>query len=155
VDPDARSSCLRAVRLVARSARLCASVDRVGYQYKAAVESAERMLERARKYYTEMKAGHAPHERAVRVVNSALVEAQICVRQMAAGLIDSNDLLCQAEKIERAIQRAEGPSSPPPPADSLPSRECVAQNGAARVCRCRIPCRMPNTVRSCRLHRSP
>jgi hypothetical protein len=113
VDEDARSSCLRAVRLVARSARLCASVDRVSDQYKTAVESAERMLERARKYYGEMKAGHAPHERVVRVVNAALVEAQICVRQMAAGLIDQDDLLCQAEKIERAIVRAETGSTPP------------------------------------------
>lgn len=72
------------------------------------------MLERARKYFMAMKAGHAPHERIVRVVNAALVEAQICVRQMAAGYIDSNDLLCQAEKIERAVVRAETGSTVPP-----------------------------------------
>lgn len=102
---------------MARSARLCASLDRVSSQYKTAIESADRMLERARKYYQEMRAGHAPHERAVRVVNAALVEAQMCVRQMQAGFIDQNDLLCQAEKIERAIVRAEALSTPPAAAD--------------------------------------
>jgi len=53
-----------------------------------------------------MKGEHAPHERIIRVVNAALVEAQICVRQLRAGLIDSDDLAMQAEKIERAVVRA-------------------------------------------------
>lgn len=116
MDDDARTSCLRAVSLVARSARLCSAVAAGSDRYRDSVESAERMVIRANKYYLEMKDGHAPHERAVRVVNAALVEAQICVRQMQAGLIDSNDLACQAEKIERAVVRAEGLPTPLPPA---------------------------------------
>jgi intracellular sulfur oxidation DsrE/DsrF family protein len=107
VDLDARTSCLRAVRLVARSARLCASIEAASDQYKASVAAAERMVERAAAYFSTMKGSHEPHEKQVRVVNAALVEAQICVRQLRAGLIDSDDLALQAEKIERAVVRAE------------------------------------------------
>lgn len=70
------------------------------------------MVERAARYFSDMKGEHATHERAVRVVNAALVEAQICVRQLKAGLIDSDDLAMQAEKIERAVVRAETPTVP-------------------------------------------
>ena len=114
MDQDARSSCLRAIRLVARSARLCASVDRLSEQYQNSAASAERMAERAQRYFADMKGEHALHERSVRVVNAALVEAQICVRQLQAALIDPDDLAMQAEKIERAVVRAEGLTTPPP-----------------------------------------
>lgn len=116
MDTDARTSCLRAIRLVARSARLCASVESFSDQYKNSAAGAARMADRAAKYYAEMKGEHEPHERIIRVVLAALVEAQICVRQLQAALIDSDDLAMQAEKIERAVVRAEGLSTPPPPA---------------------------------------
>lgn len=67
----------------------------------------ERMAERAAGYFAAMKGSRETHEKQVRVVNAALVEAQICVRQLRAGLIDSDDLALQAEKIERAVVRAE------------------------------------------------
>ena len=112
MDLEARSSCLRAVQLVARSARLCASEDRRSDRYLNSVASAERMLERAQKYYSAMRDGHESHERAVRVVNAALVEAQMCVRQMRAGIIEADELAMQAAKIERAVARAEGIAPP-------------------------------------------
>lgn len=128
MDPDARASCLRAILLVARSAHLCAtelgrltdprSVEDRGVgtgvlsdRYKESAGSAARMVERAERYYREMRAGHESHERAIRVVNAALVEAQICVRQLQTGLIEPNDLAMQAEKIERAVVRASGSPS--------------------------------------------
>lgn len=107
MDLDARTSCLRAVTLVARNARLCASVDPVSDTYKSAVASAVRVGERAAGYFKTMKGDHAPHERQVRVVGDALEEAEICVRQLVSGLTDADDLALQAEKIERAVARAE------------------------------------------------
>lgn len=107
MDFDARASCLRAVRLVARSARLCSSVPEGSEQYRTAAESAERMLGRADKYFAEMREGHASHERAVRVILAALVEARTLVTWLMRETPHQEDLSLQAEKIERAIERAE------------------------------------------------
>jgi hypothetical protein len=113
MDLDARLSCLRAVRLVVRSARLCASVDQGSAQYQTAVESAERMVARADKYFAEMRVGHAAHERCVRVVLAAVVEAKTVVRWLTQETPHPDDLALQAEKIERAIDRAEEFTVPP------------------------------------------
>lgn len=114
MDTDARDSCLRAVRLVARNARLCASIDRMSPQYLSAVESSERMVERAQNYYNTMKQGHELTERAVRLVATALVEARQCAVALGARLAEPEDFEAMAGKIERAITRAEGLSTPPP-----------------------------------------
>jgi|ERR1043166_3487950 hypothetical protein len=115
MDLDARSSCLRAVRLIARSARLCSAIEQGSEQYQTAVDSAERMLGRADGYFTEMRVGHAAHERVVRVVLAALVEARTVVTWLTKETPHPDDLSLQAEKIERAIERAEAPATPLPP----------------------------------------
>ncbi len=128
MDEVARDSCLRCVRLVARSARLCATVTRVSAeggdapleidgespQYKTACASACRMLIRAQSYFDTMAAGHALTERPVRLVATALAEARQCAAVLALpGLTEPEDLERMAEKIERAIDRA-APSILPP-----------------------------------------
>lgn len=114
MDLDARSSCLRAVRLVARSARICASVPADSEQYRTALETAERMHGRADKYFSEMRVGHAAHERVVRVVLAALTESKVVVTWLTLETPHADDLSLQAEKIERAIERAEAPATTPP-----------------------------------------
>lgn len=114
MDQDARESCLRAVRLIARSARLCATIDPESPQYRTALESAERMIERAQNYYNVMRAGHLSTERVVRLVATALVEGRQCVLALACRRAEPEDLEAMASKIERAIDRA-GPTIPPDP----------------------------------------
>lgn len=106
MDIDARESCLRAIRIVARNARLCAVTDRDSRQYFAAIESCQRVLVRAQSYHETMRREHAPHERVVRQVTTALVEARQCALALAGRLADPEDLEAMAGKIERATARA-------------------------------------------------
>lgn len=117
MDLCARDSCLRAIRLVARSARLCAAVGKSTPQHLTASASAERMLGRARGYFRLMQEGHRPTERVVRLVSTALTHAEECVLALTSAESDPDDLLFLAEKIERDIERA-GPAGSviPPPA---------------------------------------
>jgi hypothetical protein len=85
-------------------------------QYLSAVESSERMVERAQNYYNTMKQGHELTERAVRLVATALVEARQCVVALGARLAEPADFEALAGKIERAVVRAEGLSKLPPDA---------------------------------------
>lgn len=74
------------------------------------------MLERADKYFDAMSDGHATHERAVRVVLAALLEARTLVTWLTKETPHPDDLSLQAEKIDRAIERAEafqGLTEPP------------------------------------------
>lgn len=112
MDNAARESCIRAVRLIARSARLCATIDSATPQYAAASESAQRMVDRAQGYYNTMRQGHEATERVVRLVATALVEARQCVLALTSGFVDAEDLEAMAGKIERAADRAL-PSVPP------------------------------------------
>ena len=114
MDQDARTSCLRSVSLVARSARLGASFALGSSEYKSAFDSAERMLARADRQYGLMRAGHAAHERQVRVVRAALDEARGCIRVMSELELDENEIVLQAEKTERAVERAGAVTSLPP-----------------------------------------
>lgn len=109
MDEDSRSACLRAVNLVARSARLCATVDPDTDQYRTSVESAERMIERAQSYYDRARNGHASTERLVRLVNTAVVEARAIVTALVSTLpVEPEDLVRLADKVERCIARAGG-----------------------------------------------
>jgi hypothetical protein len=110
MDNDARDSCLRAIRLVARNARIAASVDRMSTQYAHALESADRLIERAQRYYLTMKQGHQETERQVRLVLVALVEARQLTLAMAGASTDPEDLDQAAGKVERAIDRATPPT---------------------------------------------
>lgn len=101
---------------MARGARLCATTPADSEQYRTAVDSAERMLGRADKYFAEMRVGHAAHERSVRVVLAALAEAKAVVTWLTVETRDADDLALQAEKIERAIERAEAAPTTPPDA---------------------------------------
>lgn len=112
MDNDARESCLRSVRLIARSARLCATISAESPQYRTAAESAQRMVERAQGYYNTLRQGHEATERVVRLVATALVEARQCVLALTSGFVDAEDLEAMAGKIERAADRAL-PSVPP------------------------------------------
>ncbi len=94
---------------------MCGSVERGSEQYKTARDSAERMLGRADGYFVEMRIGHEVHERAVRVVLAALVEARTVVVWLTKETPDETELLLQAEKIERALDRAEAHETPLPP----------------------------------------
>lgn len=116
MDVEAHETCLRAVRLVARSARLCAVTDTFASQYKTSVESAGRMIDRAQSYYERAKAGHAPTERNIRILGTAVVEARAIVTALTSGIeLDSEDLERMASKVERAIARAGGLGPAPEP----------------------------------------
>jgi hypothetical protein len=113
MDPEARQSCLRAVALVARSARLCAVTDTHLPLYITSVESAERMIGRAQSYFAAAKGDRSPTEREVRLLLTALVEARAIVTALtSARELDTEDLQRMASKVERAIARAGG-SEPP------------------------------------------
>lgn len=112
MDEDARSACLRAVNLVARSARLCATTEVATDQYRKSVESAERMIERAQAYYDRARAGHASTERLVRLLNTAIAEARQVVTALRSPMpVEAEDLERLASKVERSIARAGGVSS--------------------------------------------
>lgn len=113
MDAEAQSSCLRAIALVARSARLCAVTDPGTPQYASAVDSAARMIDRAQHYYDSAKGARAPTEREVRLVLTALVEARAVVTALTSAIeLDTEDLQRMASKVERAVARAGG-SEPP------------------------------------------
>lgn len=115
MDYEARDACLRAVRLVARSARLCAVTDPTTAHYRTAVESSERMIDRAQSYYDKLRRGHAPTERQVRLVATAVTEARAIVSALTSGMaLISDDLERLASKTERAIARCEAPPTDPP-----------------------------------------
>jgi hypothetical protein len=114
MDLDARSSCLRAIQLIARSARLCATIDPKSSQYQTAIDSAQRMSDRAQGYYVTMRGDHDPHERPVRLVGTALAEAMQCVLTLSGGFVDGPELEQIARKIERAVTRAEEDLPPNP-----------------------------------------
>lgn len=115
MDLEARDACLRAVRLVARSARLCAVTDPATSHYRSAVESSERMIGRAQSYYDKLRRGHAQTERAVRLVATAVAEARAIVSALTSGMeLISDDLERLAGKVERAVARAEAPPTVPP-----------------------------------------
>ncbi|HMG12892.1 MAG TPA: hypothetical protein VK571_06945 [Gemmatimonadaceae bacterium] len=97
---------------------MCSAIERGSEQYQTAVDSAERMLGRADGYFTEMRVGHAAHERVVRVVLAALVEARTVVTWLTKETPHPDDLSLQAEKIERAIDRAEAAPTTPPAAST-------------------------------------
>jgi L-aminopeptidase/D-esterase-like protein len=116
MDAEACQSCLRAVRLVARSARLCAVTDPESPQYAAAVDSALRMIDRAQSYFKSAKGERASTEREVRLVLTAVVEARSIVTALASSSpLDTEDLQRMAGKVERAIARAGGSEPPPDP----------------------------------------
>lgn len=109
MDEDARSACLRAVNLVARSARLCATVEPESEQFRKSVESAERMMERGQSYYAQASTGHAPTERVVRLLSTVLVEARAIVTALRSPMpVEAEDLERMASKVERGIARAQG-----------------------------------------------
>lgn len=114
MDDDARSACLRAVNLVARSARLCAAVETTSSQYRTSVDSAERVIDRAESYYNQARAGHASTERAVRLLSAAIVCARAIVSALHSSIEpEPEDLVRMAEKLERAIIRADPAAAPP------------------------------------------
>lgn len=114
MDAEACQSCLRAVRLVARSARLCAVTDVHTVQYASAVDSATRMIDRAQSYFNSAKGLRKSTEREVRLVLTAVVEARAIVTALTSAVeLDTEDLQRMAGKVERAIARAGG-SEPPP-----------------------------------------
>lgn len=108
MDIEAHSACLRALSIVARSCRLCAgdSTTAGDPDYRSFVESAERAIYRAEQHYATMRAGHAQHERAVRLVETAVVEARLAVRVLQEGLAEPETIDRIAAKIERAVARA-------------------------------------------------
>jgi L-aminopeptidase/D-esterase-like protein len=115
MDAEARQSALRAIALVAKSARLCAVTDTHLPLYISSVESAERMLGRAQSYFDTAKGERSTTEREVRLVLTALVEARAIVTALTSSVeLDTEDLQRMASKVERAIARAGG-SEPPAP----------------------------------------
>lgn len=115
MDAEARHSALRAIALVAKSARLCAVTDTHLPLYISSVESAERMLGRAQSYFDAARGERSTTEREVRLVLTALVEARAIVTALTSSVeLDTEDLQRMASKVERAIARAGG-SEPPAP----------------------------------------
>lgn len=113
MDLEARHSCLRAVALIARNARLCAVTDTHLPLYISTVESAERMIGRAQSYFETAKGERSTTERDVRLLLTAVVEARAIVTALtSARELDTEDLQRLASKVDRAIARAGG-SDPP------------------------------------------
>lgn len=103
----ARDSCLQALLSVARSARTCAGADPGSERYTLAVDSARRTIERAQSHYETCRKGHAPTEREVRLVLSALGEGRSLVHVLSSPLASDTDTLDRlAAKVERAVARA-------------------------------------------------
>jgi hypothetical protein len=116
MDAEACQSCLRAVALVARAARLCAVTDVHTPQYTTAVDSATRMIDRAQSYFKTAKGERQSTEREVRLVLTAVVEARAIVTALTSAVeLDTEDLQRMASKVERAIARAGGSEPPPDP----------------------------------------
>lgn len=107
-DPEARASCLRALRLIMRSIRLAAGEETVSTVYCDAAERALRMAGKAESYYQAFRAGHEPTERVVRILRTALAEGQAAARALEERRTDPGDLLLISEKLERAIERVSG-----------------------------------------------
>lgn len=107
MDPEARQSCLRAVALVARSARLCAVTDTHLPLYSSSVDSAQRMIDRAQSYFDCARGERATTERDVRLLLTAVVEARAIVTALtSARELDTEDLQRMASKVDRALARA-------------------------------------------------
>lgn len=120
MDLDSHAACLRALKIIARASRLCAGLDPVSIEYLRSSEGAERSIERAQSHYDSMRVGHAGHERPVRFVGTAVAEARACVKALTESLAEPESLDRFANKIERAVARAEAclertplPSDPP------------------------------------------
>ncbi len=119
MDLDSHSACLRALKIIARAARLCAGLEPESLEYIRSSEGAERSIERAQAHYDSLREGHAGHERQVRFVGTAVAEARACVQVLTESLAEPETLDRFASKIERAIARAEANlnhSSAPPTA---------------------------------------
>ena len=118
MDIAAHAACLRALKIIARAARLCAGLEPESIEYIRSSEGAERSIDRAQSHYDSMREGHAGHERQVRFVGTAVAEARACVQALTESLADPETLDRFASKIDRAIARAEtslaGYSSAPP-----------------------------------------
>ncbi len=115
MDHQSHEACLRALRIISRSARLCAGLEPESIEYIRSAEGAERSIERAQAHYDSMRSGHAQHERAVRFVATAVTEARACVQALTESLAEPETLDRFASKIERAIARAEASLTRPPP----------------------------------------
>lgn len=120
MDLESHSACLRALRIVARSARLCAGLSPESIEYIRSSEGAERSIERAQSHYDGMREGHAGHERPVRFVATAVTEARACVVALTESIIEPEALDRFAGKIERAIARAEACVARPATASNPP-----------------------------------
>jgi hypothetical protein len=106
-----RSACLEAVLQVARSARLCAGSTPGDERYTLASDTVLRMMARAQSHYERCRKGHAPTERNVRLVATAVAEARAVATLLQGGLsYDSYDLDRLAGKVERAVARCALPA---------------------------------------------
>lgn len=120
MNAEAHEACLRAIQVIARSARICATSEIGSTAYTNAAQSSERVITRARNYYSTASEGRLPTERPVRLLQTALVEATAIVTTLASPLeTEPEDLERMASKVERAIARCT-PLLPPPPSPASP-----------------------------------